>query len=46
MNDSTEMANPIRCIDSHTEGEPTRVIVDGGPHIDPVPYSPDRFNQA
>lgn len=28
------MAVPLRLIDSHTEGEPTRVVVDGGPHLD------------
>jgi 4-hydroxyproline epimerase len=27
------MMKPIRCIDSHTEGEPTRVIIEGGPDL-------------
>lgn len=27
------MATPIRYIDSHTEGEPTRVIIEGGPDL-------------
>lgn len=27
------MAMPIRTIDSHTEGEPTRVVIDGGPDL-------------
>lgn len=27
------MSTPIRYIDSHTEGEPTRVIVEGGPDL-------------
>ncbi|HKK18558.1 MAG TPA: proline racemase family protein, partial [Opitutales bacterium] len=27
------MTTPIRYIDSHTEGEPTRVIIEGGPDL-------------
>ena len=27
------MKEPVRYIDSHTEGEPTRVITSGGPHL-------------
>ena len=27
------MTTPIRYIDSHTEGEPTRVILEGGPDL-------------
>lgn len=30
---SLSMASPIRYIDSHTEGEPTRLIVEGGPDL-------------
>ena len=35
----------MRVIDSHTEGEPTRVIVDGGPPLGdgPLPQRRDRF---
>src|SRR6516164_2228368 len=29
--------NPIHVIDSHTGGEPTRVVVAGGPELPPVP---------
>ena len=25
--------NPLRVVDSHTEGEPTRVVIDGGPDL-------------
>ena len=31
----------VRVIDSHTEGEPTRVVVEGGPHLGSGPL-PDR----
>ena len=27
------MASAVRVIDSHTEGEPTRVVIDGGPNL-------------
>src|SRR5688572_15334251 len=30
---STVAASPIRVIDSHTGGEPTRIVVDGGPDL-------------
>jgi 4-hydroxyproline epimerase len=29
----TSLLNPIRVIDSHTAGEPTRVVLDGGPDL-------------
>jgi 4-hydroxyproline epimerase len=32
----------VRVIDSHTEGEPTRVIVDGGPPLGPGPMAQKR----
>jgi 4-hydroxyproline epimerase len=28
---------PIKILDSHTGGEPTRVVLDGGPHLGPGP---------
>lgn len=33
---------PIRVVDSHTEGEPTRVVIDGGPDLGPGPL-PERL---
>ena len=37
----------IRVIDSHTGGEPTRVIVSGGPHLGtgPIQERLDRFRE-
>ena len=37
--------NPVRVIDSHTAGEPTRVVVDGGPDLGdgPIPERLRRF---
>jgi 4-hydroxyproline epimerase len=41
------MTRRIRIIDSHTAGEPTRVIVDGGPDLGagPIPERLDRFRR-
>lgn len=33
MKDNPTRMRPARVIDSHTEGEPTRVVVDGGPDL-------------
>lgn len=33
MLDNKQRVEPVRFIDSHTEGEPTRVIVEGGPDL-------------
>lgn len=30
---SSEMSRRVRVVDSHTEGEPTRVVVEGGPEL-------------
>ncbi|WP_137935940.1 proline racemase family protein [Chitinivorax sp. B] len=42
------MAKHIRVIDSHTGGEPTRVIVDGGPDLGagPLATQRERFQQS
>jgi len=39
---------PIRVIDSHTEGEPTRVVIDGGPDLGTGPLADRvrRFREA
>jgi len=34
-----ELSHPIHVIDSHTEGEPTRVVVSGGPDLGQGPIS-------
>ena len=34
----------IRVVDSHTEGEPTRVVIDGGPDLGPGPLA-DRLGR-
>lgn len=38
----------IHVIDSHTEGEPTRVIIDGGPDLGsgPIPERKERFSNS
>ena len=38
----------IRVVDSHTEGEPTRVVIDGGPDLGPGPLADrlERFRAA
>lgn len=33
MTDSFEAGREVRVIDSHTEGEPTRVVIEGGPDL-------------
>jgi 4-hydroxyproline epimerase len=40
--------HPIRVIDSHTEGEPTRVVIDGGPDLGTGPLADRvrRFREA
>jgi 4-hydroxyproline epimerase len=38
------LSQPIHVIDSHTEGEPTRVVVSGGPDLGPGPIS-DRLER-
>ena len=45
MNGESE---PIRYIDSHTEGEPTRVIIAGGPDLGSGPFANrrDRFREG
>src|SRR4051794_5679053 len=46
-NGGRPMTQRIRVIDSHTGGEPTRVIVDGGPDLGagPIPARLDRFRR-
>ena len=39
-----ELRNPIHVIDSHTEGEPTRVVIAGGPDLGGGPIS-DRLQR-
>ena len=41
------MSNRIHVIDSHTAGEPTRVIIDGGPHLGdgPIAERQQRFQR-
>ena len=34
----------LRVIDSHTAGEPTRVVVSGGPDLGDGPIAGDRLN--
>ncbi|MDA8017348.1 MAG: proline racemase family protein [Thermoanaerobaculia bacterium] len=35
--------NSVRVVDSHTEGEPTRVVIDGAPDLGPSPSAADRL---
>lgn len=44
---TTARADAIRVIDSHTEGEPTRLVMEGGPHLGEGPLADrlQRFRQ-
>lgn len=39
MTDSIDSIHKIRVVDSHTGGEPTRVVIDGGPDLGPGPLT-------
>ena len=47
MTTTARPPNAIRVIDSHTEGEPTRLIMEGGPHLGEGPLAErlQRFRQ-